>query len=177
MYGEIVRELLRGQILAMLLCALIFLVFPIVYYIYAKRKAKKIKRKKNKHKKSWKQFVSETPEGRAFGALIVGVVFFCICFGISLYRYVSLHQDLMSENYATYTGDFECDVVRGKNSATSWVLWTNENGEEKSIKYKHNINKFQEHGKKLKEGDYHGTIVYAPTGGFLLWWDAEPIGE
>ena len=177
MYGEIVRELLRGQILTMLLCALIFLVFPIVYYIYAKRKAKKIKRKKNKHKKSWKQFVSETPEGRAFGALIVGVVFFCIFFGISLYRYVSLHQDLMSENYATYTGDFECDVVRGKSSTTSWVVWTSEDGVVETIRYNHRIDKFQEHGEKLKEGDYHGTLVYSPTGKFLLRWDAEPIGD
>ncbi len=177
MCGEIVRALLRGQILVMLLCTLIFLVFPIVYYIYAERKEKKAKRKKNKHKKSWKQFISETPTGRALGAVIVGVVFFCICFGTSLYRYIALHQDLVSENYATYTGDFECDVVRGKNFTTSWILWTNENGEEKSVKYKHNINKFQEHGKKLKEGDYHGTIVYAPTGEYLLWWDAERTEE
>ena len=34
-------------------------------------------------------------------------------------------------------------------------------------------------GKKdtKKEGDYHGTIVYAPTGEYLLWWDAERIED
>ena len=177
MYEEIVKALMRQHILVMILCTLILLVAPIAYYIYAERKEKKTKKKKNKHKKSWKQFISETPTGRALGAVIVGVVFFCICFGTNLYRYVSLHQDLMSENYMTYTGEFECDVVRGKNFTTTWVLWTNENGEVESIRYSHRIDKFQEHDQKLKEGNYRGTIVYSPTGEFLLRWDAEPIGE
>ena len=177
MYGEIVRALLRGQILVMLLCTLIFLILPIAYYIYAERKEKKIKRKKNKHKKSWKQFISETPTGRALVPVIVGVVFFCICFGTNLYRCISLHQDLVSENYATYTGEFECDVVRGKSSTTTWVVWTSEDGVVETIRYTHQIDKFQEHGEKLKEGDYHGTLVYSPTGKYLLWWDAERIED
>ena len=175
MYEEIVRALMRGQIWTMFLCTLIFLVCPTAYYVYEKRKAKKSKRKKNKHKKSWKQFVSETPVGRALGAVIAGAVVFCICFGTNLYRYLSLRQDLVSENYMTYTGEFECDVVRGKNYTNYWVIWTDENGEEKTVRYNHRINEFQEHGQKLKEGDYHGTLVYSPTGKFLLWWDAELI--
>lgn len=177
MYEEIVRALMRQYILAMILCTLILLVAPIAYYIYAERKAKKSKRKKNPHKKSWKQFVSQTPEGRALGSVIICVVFFCICFGTNLYRCVSLHQDLASENYATYTGEFECDVVRGKSSTTTWVVWTSEDGLVETIRYNHRIDKFQEHGEKLKEGDYHGTLVYSPTGKFLLWWDAERIEE
>lgn len=177
MYEEIVRALIRRQILGMILCTLIFLILPIAYYIYAERKEKKIKRKKNKHKKSWKQFISETPTGRALVPVIVGVVFFCICFGTNLYRCISLHQDLVSENYATYTGEFECDVVRGKSSTTTWVVWTSEDGVVETIRYTHQIDKFQEHGEKLKEGDYHGTLVYSPTGKYLLWWDAERIED
>ena len=177
MYGEIVRSLMRYHLWVMIVCTLILLVCPITYYIYTKRKAKKIERKKNKHKKSWKKFVSVTPEGKALASVIMCVVFFCLCFGTNLYRYISLRQDLVSENYVLYTGEFECDVVRGKISTTTWVYWVNENGKVESARYGHGIDKFQEHGEKLKEGDYRGTLVYAPTGGFLLWWDAERIED
>ena len=172
MYEEIIRHLMKWEIVFMIFWGLIFLVLPITYHAYATRKAKKTKKKKNKGKKSWKQLFSETPEGRALAAVIAGVVLFCICFGTSLYRYLSLREDMIAENYVTYTGEFYYDAhPRGSD----YLQWTNEQGEIESIRHNHHIKKFQTTDQTLKDGYYKGTIVYSPSGDVLLWWDAEPI--
>ena len=173
MYEEIIRHLMKWQLWGMLLWTLLFLILPTAYYTYAARKAKKAKRKKNKNKKTWLQNLRETPEGQALGFVIVGVVFFCICFGTSLYRYLSLREDMIAENYATYTGEFEHDTTR----STSYVEWIDEQGETKSIRHNFHINQFQTCDQDLKDGTYVGTLVYSPSSGLLLWWDAEPIGD
>ena len=174
MYEEIIRHLMKWQLLGMLLWTLLFLILPAAYYTYTARKAKKIKKKKNKGKKSWKQFFSETPEGRALGFVIIGIVFFCICFGTSLYRYLSLREDMIAENYVTYTGEFYYDA---HSRGSDYLQWTNEHGDMESIRHNHHIEKFQTTDQTLKDGYYKGTIVYSPRGDVLLWWDAKPIGD
>ena len=173
MYEDIIRHLMKWQLWGMLLWTLLFLILPTAYYTYAARKAKKAKRKKNKNKKTWLQNLRETPEGQALGFVIVGVVFFCICFGTSLYRYLSLREDMIAENYATYTGEFYYDAhPRGSD----YLQWTNEQGDIiESIRHNHHIEKFQTTDQTLKDGYYKGTIVYSPRGDVLLWWDAERI--
>ena len=178
MYEEIIRHLMKWEIVLMIFWTLLCLVLPVSYHAYAAHKAKKTKKKKNKGKKSWKRLFSETPEGRALSLVIIGAVFFCICFGTNLYRYLSLREDMVSENYVTYTGEFECDVVRGsKGHSSSYVRFTNKEGEAESVRYSHRIDNFKENGENLKEGNHKSTIVYSPSSNLLLWWDAVPIGE
>ena len=174
MYEEIIHHLMKWQLWGMLLWTLLFLILPAAYYTYATRKTKKAKRKKNKNKKKWLQNLRETPEGQALGFVIIGVVFFCICFGTSLYRYLSLREDMINENYATYTGEFYYDV---SSRGSDYLQWTNEQGDMESIRYNHHIEKFQTTDQALKDGYYEGTVVYSPSSGFLLWWDAVPIGD
>ena len=178
MYEPIIRDLMKSDLFAMMLCALLFLAIPISIYVYVLIKDKKKKKKKSAKKKKWNSFV-ETAEDKALAVVIVGVIFFCITFGMALYDYLSLREDMLTENYVTHTGEFECYSVRSSRSSTRtyYVQWTNENGEVESIKYNSRIDEFQEHDKTLKKGYYQGTIVYSPRGDVLLWWDAEPIGE
>ena len=175
MYEEIIRHLMKWEIVLMIFWTLLCLVLPVSYHAYAAHKAKKTKKKKNKGKKSWKRLFSETPEGRALSLVIIGTVFFCICFGTNLYRYLSLREDMIAENYVTYTGEFYYDAdPRGYD----YLQWINEHGDIiESIRHNHRIKKFQTTDQTLKDGYYKGTIVYAPRGDVLLWWDAEPIED
>ena len=170
MYDEIVRDLMEMELFLMVFFALLFLVVPISGYIYTFHKEKK-KKKKRKPKKKWNN-LTETPEEKALAFVIVGVLFFCVCFGISLYSYLSLREDMINENYVTYTGEFYYDAhPRGSD----YLQWTNEHGDMESIRHNHHIEKFQTTDQTLKDGYYKGTIVYSPRGDVLLWWDAEPI--
>ena len=177
MCEEIIRHLMKWEIISMVFVTLLCLVLPSVVYTFISQKEKnKAKRKSKKHKKTWKQFFSETPEGRALAWVVVGVVFFCIFFGIDLYQYLSLREDMVNQNYVTYTGEFEHETHRGsKGSSTSYVEFTDENGEDKSILHNFHIDDFQTCEYDLHDGKYRGTVVYSPSSNLLLWWDAEPI--
>ena len=176
MYDEIVRDLMKWELIGMILSTLLCLVLPSVVYTFVSRKERnKAKRKSKRHKKTWKQFFSESSEGKALAWVIVGVVFFCIFFGTDLYQYLSLREDMINENYAVYTGEFEYDTHRGKSSSTSYVEFTDENGEDKSIRHNFHIDDFQTCEHDLHDGKYRGTVVYSPSSNLLLWWDAEPM--
>ena len=177
MYEEIIRHLMKWEIFTMIFWTLLCLVLPGIVYTYILQKEKKKKRNKSKKKKTWKQFFSETAEGKALSWVIVGVVFFCVFFGIDLYQYLSLREDMIAENYVTYTGEFEHETHRGRDSSTSYVEWTNEQGETKSIRHNYHIDDFQTCEQDLHDGKYYGTIVYSPSSNLLLWWDAEPIED
>ena len=175
MYEEIIRHLMKWELIGMVFWTLLCLVLPGVVYTFILHKERnKAKRKSRKHKKTWKQFFSESPEGKAVAWVIVGVVFFCIFFGTDLYQYLSLREDMINENYVTYTGEFYYDAhPRGSD----YLQWTNEHGDMESIRHNHHIEKFQTTDQTLKDGYYKGTIVYSPRGDVLLWWDAEPIED
>ena len=178
MYEEIIRHLMKWELFGMILSTLLCLVLPSVVHTFISRKERrKAKTKNKKHKNTWKQFFSETPEGRALAWVIVGTIFFCIFFGQDLYQYLSLREDMINENYAVYTGEFEHDTTRGRSFSTSYVEFTNENGEKKSIRHNFHIDDFQTCEHDLHDGKYYGTVVYSPSSNFLLWWDAVPIGD
>ncbi|MBE6699299.1 MAG: hypothetical protein E7584_03545 [Ruminococcaceae bacterium] len=173
MYEEIIRHLMKWEIVLMAFWALLFLVLPISVYVYILIRDRKKKKKRKAKKKKWNN-LTETPEEKALAFVIVGVLFFCVCFGISLYSYLSLREDMINENYVTYTGEFYYDAhPRGSD----YLQWTNEHGDMESIRHNHHIEKFQTTDQTLKDGYYKGTIVYSPRGDVLLWWDAEPIED
>ena len=176
MYEEIIRHLMKWEILTMVFWTLLCLVLPISIYVYVLIKDKK--RKKNKRrKKTWKHLFSESPEGKALSWVIIVIVFFCVFFGMELFKYLSLREDMIAENYVTYTGEFEHDTHHVRRSSTSYVEWTNEQGETKSIIHNFHIDDFQTCEQDLRDGRYKGTVVYSPRANILLWWDAEPVGE
>ena len=178
MYEEIIRHLMKWEIVSMMLWTLLCLVLPSVVYTFISRKERsKAKRKNKKHKKTWKQFFSETPEGRALAWVIVGTIFFCMFFGQDLYQYLSLREDMINENYAVYTGEFEHDTTRSRRISTSYVEFTDENGEGKSIRHNFHIDDFQTCEHDLHDSKYYGTVVYSPSSNLLLWWDAVPIED
>lgn len=178
MYEEVIKDLMKGDLFLMIFWALLFLILPISIYVYILIKDKKKKKKKSAKKKKWNNLV-ETAEDKALTFVVIGVLSFCVTFGMALYDYLSLREDMIAENYVTHTGEFECYTVRSSRSSirTSYVQWTNEQGKIESIKYNSRIDEFQEHDKTLKKGYYQGTLVYSPRGDVLLWWDAVPIGE
>ena len=178
MYEEIIRHLMKWELFGMILSTLLCLVLPsVVHTVISRKERSKAKRKNKKHKKTWKQFFSETPEGRALAWVIVGTIFFCMFFGQDLYQYLSLREDMINENYAVYTGEFEYDTTRGRSFSTSYVEFTDENGDEKSIRHNFHIDDFQTCEHDLHDGKYKGTVVYSLSSNLLLWWDAVPIGE
>ena len=174
MYEEIIRHLMKWELGLMIFFGLIFLVLPSVVYTCLSRKEKKKKKKKSAKKKKWNN-LTETPEEKALACVIVGVLFFCVCFGISLFKYLSLREDMINENYAVYTGEFEHDTTRGRSFSTSYVEFTDENGEKKSIRHNFHIDDFQTCEHDLHDGKYKGTVVYSPSSNLLLWWDAVPM--
>ena len=176
MYDEIVRDLMEMELLLMVFYALLFLVIPISGYIYTFHKEKK-KKKKRKPKKKRNNLI-RTPEQQALVLVISGILFFCVFFGITLYECLSLREDMVNQNYVTYTGEFEHETHRGsKGSSTSYVEFTDENGEDKNILHNFHIDDFQTCEHDLHDGKYRGTIVYSPSSNLLLWWDAVPIED
>lgn len=176
MYEEIIRHLMKWEIVAMVFWIFLFFVLPSVVYTFILRKEKK-KKKKRKPKKKWNN-LTQTPEEQALAFVVVGVLFFCVCFGISLFKYLSLREDMVNQNYVTYTGEFQHETHRGtKGSSTSYVEFTDENGEDKSILHNFHIDDFQTCEYDLHDGKYRGTVVYSPSSNLLLWWDAEPIED
>ena len=172
MYEEIIRHLMKWEIVLMIFWGVIFLVLPSVIYTFVLLKEKKKKKQKKAKKKKWNN-LTQTPEEQALAFVIVGILFFCVCFGTSLYRYLSLREDMIAENYVTYTGEFYYDAHPRRSD---YLQWTNEQGDIiESIRHNHHIEKLQTTDQTLKDGYYKGTIVYSPRGDVLLWWDAVPI--
>ena len=105
MYEEIIRHLMKWELGMMIFFGLIFLVLPSVVYTCLSRKEKKKKKKKSAKKKKWNNLTLTAAE-QALAFVVVGVLFFCVTFGITLFRYLSLREDMIAENYVTYTGEF-----------------------------------------------------------------------
>lgn len=167
MYNEIIKELMKAKMTSMIIAVVLLVVAFVLIYVFSVRPAKKKMSKKKRrwydqhHDKSWAWFVAVT-------------LIFAISFGVNLYYYLSLRQDLINENYATYTGEF---YYHYSPKDPDYVEWTDDQGKTQRARYLYRIEKFQDGEHRLREDYYKGTIVYAPNGGHLLWWDAEPIGD
>ena len=170
MYEEIFRALMRYELINVLLLVGIVVGLFVMLYVAVLLPAKK--KKQNPKKKQKKEEKDDT-----LPAIIVMLVTILILVGVEAHRLFSLRKDMINENYVTYAGEFYCYETTGKSS-TEYVRFQNTDGEQIEVEYSHHINKYQEHGKKLEEDTYYtGTIVYSPSSEYLLWWDAEPIGE
>ena len=179
MYTEIIKHLMKWEVVGMIFWALLLWVLPSVVYACISRKKKK--KKKTTKKKKWNNLTA-SPEEQALAFVIVGVLLFGIVLSIELFDYLSMREDMINENYFTYTGEFEyysslSGKRMGRRSRSYYVKWTDEHGETKTIKYNAHIEKFQANGLRPEKGYYQGTIVYSPSSDYLLWWDAEPIGD
>ena len=167
MCEEIIRELMRAKTIGIIIDIVLFVIALVLIYFFSVRPAKKKMSKKKRrwyeqnHDKSWVWFVAVT-------------LIFVISFGEDLYYYLSLRQDLKNENYATYTGEF---YYHYSPNGPDYVEWTDDQGKTQRARYLYRIEKFQDGEHRLREDYYKGTIVYAPNGGHLLWWDAERIEE
>ncbi len=165
MYAEIIRELMRAKMTSMIIAVILFVASLVLIYFFSVRPAKKKMSKKKRrwygqhHDKSWAWFLAVT-------------LCFAISFGVNLYYYLSLRQDLINENYATYTGEFYYNY---SSKGPDYVEWTDDQGKTQMVRYNYRIEKFQDGEQRLREDYYKGTIIYSPNGGHLLWWDAEPI--
>ena len=170
MYKEIFRALMRYELTVILIMLAIAIFFSVMLYVIVLRSSKK--KKQPPKKKQKKEEKDDTVP-----AIIVFLVFVFILIGVRIPRLFSLRKDMINETYVTYTGEFYCYETTGKSS-TEYVRFQNADGEQIEVEYSHHINKYQEHGKKLEEDTYYtGTIVYSPSSDYLLWWDAEPIGD
>ena len=171
MYKEIFRALMRYELTVILIMLAIAIFFSVMLYVIVLRSAKK--KKQPLKKKQKKEEKDDTVP-----AIIVFLVFVFILIGVRIPRLFSLRKDMINETYITYTGEFYCYEHKSGKSSTEYVRFQNADGEQIEVEYSHHINKYQEHGKKLEEDTYYaGTIVYSPSSDYLLWWDAEPIGE
>ncbi len=179
MYEEIIQSLMLQKIVGMvLLFALAIIGFAVFYVLFEhlnkKKKQKKILSKKQKITAK----NEEKDNNKTFFAALLVALLLCFFGCWNLYEYLSLREDMMSENYATYTGEFRYNESYHKSGGiTKSISWEDENGKTHSITYDSAIDDYQPNNIPLKEGNYRGTIVYSPRGGYLLWWDAEPIGD
>ncbi len=180
MYAEIVEALILSKIIEtfLMLVALVgtfFLIRAIEKHFDKKEKDIPKKGKKKKQQPKEKDSVPIV-------AFLLSVLFWVIV-GVNSYTIISLREDMTNENYATYTGEFYYEETyrRGTRSpATRSIIWEDENGENHVITYDSAIDNYQPYAplfKEFGEGNYRGTIVYSPSNGYLLWWDAVPIGE
>ena len=167
MYGEIVRELMRAKMVALIVDVAFFVIAPVLIYFFSVRPAKK---KMSKKKRRW----YEQNHDKSWVWIVAVTLIFVISFGEDLYYYLSLRQDLKNENYATYTGEF---YYYYSPKGPDYVEWTDDQGKTQRARYLYRIEKFQDSEQRLREDYYKGTIVYAPNGGHLLWWDAERIED
>ncbi len=171
MYEEIFRALMRYELINVLILVGIVVGLFVMLYVAVLLPAKK--KKQNQKKKQKNEEKDDT-----LPAIIVMLVTVFILVGVEAHRLFSLRKDMINETYITYTGEFYCYEHRSGKSSTEYVRFQNADGEQIEVEYSHHINKYQEHGKKLEEDTYYtGTIVYSPSSDYLLWWDAEPIGD
>lgn len=168
MYGEVIQLIMQSKIISMAICFSLAIVVPVIYLVIfdVPFKKKKIsKKKKNQKKKETKEALTG-----AISLLVCFLLLGCIALG----EYLALRQDFVTENYATYTGEF---YYHFSPKGPDYVEWTDDQGKTQRARYLYRIEKFQDSEQRLREDYYKGTIVYAPNGGHLLWWDAERIGD
>ena len=172
MYDEIIRAIMSSKMFDVIFCFSIALLGFVIYFVFFDipfKKKKMSKKKRNRKKKEVREAF--------WGAVAVAVAFFLVgC--INLGEYLTLQGDMVSENYATYTGEFRYYKSHSTKGVSSKHLqWVDENGKTITIEYTGKIEQFQPNGASLSEGNYKGTIVYASKSEYLLWWDAEPIED
>ena len=175
MYAKIVEALILSKIIE-----IFFMLFASVGTFFLIRAIEKHFEKKEKSvPKKGKKKNQQPQKGDSLPvvAFLLSVIFL-IGVGMNLYTIFSLREDMINENYATYTGEFYYHNVyirRGRRDR--FITWENENGKSQNVDHDHCINSYQENYIPLEEGRYRGAIVYSPSSGYLLWWDAERIGE
>ena len=181
MYAEIVETLILSKIIEtflifIALVGLFFLIRAIEKHFEKKEKAipKKGKKKKQQPKEK---------DSLPLVAFLLSVIFLILA-GINLYTILSLRKDMINENYATYTGEFSYEEAYGRHRrgtpSSRSIIWEDENGKSHVITYDPAIDDYQPYAPLFKEfgqRNYRGTIVYSPSSGYLLRWDAVPIGD
>lgn len=181
MYAEIVEALILSKVIEIVffllaLVGIFFLIRAIEKHFEKKEKAvpKKGRKKKQQPKKR------DSLPAVAFLLLVI----FLIGAGANLYTILSLRKDMINENYATYTGEFCYEEAYGKyrsgTPSSRNIIWEDENGKSHVITYDPAIDDYQPYAplfEEFGERNYKGTIVYSPSSGYLLRWDAVPIGE
>ncbi len=181
MYAKIVERLILSKIIEtfLMLIALVgtfFLIRAIEKHFEKKEKAGPKKGKKKKQQPKEK-------DSTTIVAFMLSVLFLVLV-GVNSYTIICLREDMMNENYATYTGEFYYEEIHRRHNrsspSTRSIIWEDENGENHVITYDSAIDNYQPYAplfKEFGEENYRGTIVYSPSSGYLLWWNAEPIGE
>ncbi len=178
MYEEIIQSLMLPKIVSMVLLFALAIVGFAVFYVIFEHLNKKKKQKKILSKKQKTAVENEEKDNnKTFLAALLLALLLCFFGCWNLYEYLSLREDMMSENYATYTGEFRCEETYHRTVTTKHIEWEDENGKNHFIEYDPAIDDYHPNNTPLEEGNYRGTIVYSPRGDVLLWWDAEPIGE
>ena len=174
MYEEIIQTLIFSRVIRMIFVGILGCVLTISLYLLLKHFTKQKKQVKGKRKHDEKKRQQKEKDERFIVAVLTGVLFaFLIC--TDLYDCLSLREDMITENYATYVGEFQCYEYRSKRGSKFYVQWENADGKTVGVEYDFSIDEFHEGGKSLEEGYYNGTIVYSPRGEVLLWWDAGRI--
>ena len=169
MYGEVVRVIMRSQMIDMISCFSLAILVPVIYLVFFHipfKKKKMSKKKKNQKKKEMKEALT--------GATALSVCLLLLgC--IALGEYLALRQDFVTDNYTTYTGEFRY-YLGGRNNKRR-IQWVDENGKKTTVTYRRDVRKFYSDETILEKGYYEGTVVYSHSSEYLLWWDAERIGE
>ena len=174
MYEEIIQTLIFSRVIRMIFVGILGCALTISLYLLLKHFTKQKKQVKGKRKHDEKKRQQKEKDERFIVAVLTGVLFaFLIC--TDLYDCLSLREDMITENYATYVGEFQCYEYRYKTGSKFYVQWENADGKTVGVEYDFSIDEFHEGGKSLEEGYYNGTIVYSPRGDVLLWWDAGRI--
>ena len=169
MYGEVIQLIMQSKIISMAVCFSLAIVVPVIYLVIfdVPFKKKKIsKKKKNQKKKEIKEALTG-----AISLLVCLLLLGCIALG----EYLALRQDFVTENYATYTGEFR--YYLGGRSNKRRIQWVDENGKKTTVTYRRDVRKFYSDETILEKGYYEGTVVYSPSSKYLLWWDAVPIED
>ena len=181
MYAKIVEALILSKIIE-----IFFMLFALVGTFFLIRAIEKHFEKKEKSvpkKGKKKKQQPKEKDSLPLAAFLLSVIFL-IGVGMNLYTIFSLREDMINENYATYTGEFSYEEAygryrRGTPSSRS-IIWEDENGKSHVITYDPAIDNYQPYAPLFKEfgqRNYRGTIVYSPSSDYLLWWDAVPIGD
>lgn len=182
MYEEIIQSLMLSRMVGMILSFAFAIVgFFVSYFLFTRLNKKKKQSKNQREKLNKKQRRAAEKEKKekeeSFVAALVIALLICFWGCWNLYEYLSLRKDMVTENYATYTGKFCYEESYHKGNLSRYIRWEDENGKVQTINYEHIIDDYQPNNMPLQEGYYIGTIVYSPRGDYLLWWDAVPTGK
>ncbi len=181
MYAEIVEALILSKVIEIVffllaLVGIFFLIRAIEKHFEKKEKAVPKKGKKKNQQPPKRDSLPVV-------AFLLSLIFL-IGVGMNLYTIFSLREDMINENYATYTGEFCYEEAYGKyrsgTPSSRNIIWEDENGKSHVITYDPAIDDYQPYAplfEEFGERNYKGTIVYSPSSGYLLWWNAVPIGE